>query len=280
VETVTRNGEDTAVLRLDLDGDGAREDDPSVTLARLATAEVSVTATDDGGTAITLTGADMQFTNLSAQDQLSALYLGFLDRAPDTGGLAFWQGQLTDALAEGRGLRGALNDIAESIRLDTETGTLETGGAIQPDGTPDEAGVEAFVTEVFQRFFGRDPGEEGLTFWTDTIMTRMEDGRNMGDTVVDIAAGALDAAEVDQDGDGTMDTTVNDATTLRNRIELAQQFAAQQEDGAVDLDAGLTLADLRQPFDSVADLFDSFEAGEATVESLIANAQGDDGGMA
>jgi hypothetical protein len=281
VETVTRNGEATAVLRLDLDGDGARGDDPAVTLTRLAEADVAVAATEDGGTAITLTGADMQFTNLSAQDQLSALYLGFLDRAPDTGGLAFWQGELADALAEGRGLRTALNDIAESIRLDTETGTLETGGAIQPDGTPDEAGVEAFVTEVFQRFFGRDPGAEGLGFWTETIMSRMEEGRNMGDTVVDIAAGALDAAGVDQDGDGTMDTTVNDATTLRNRIELAQQFAAQQEDGAVDLDAGLTLADLRQPFDSVADLFASFEAGEATVQSLIAAAaQNNDDGMA
>jgi len=276
VETTTRNGEDTAVLRLDLDGDGVflGAGEGAIELSRLSNAEVAVTPDGDGGIEIVLQGSDMQFLNLSPVDQVSALYVGFLDRAPDPAGLAFWTAQYEAGVAAGRAPGRVFDDIAEAIRLDDEA--MAHFPVLDPDNgavTRDE--VEGFVAAVFESLFNRQPEAAGLDYWADNIEGRLDAGINMGDLVVDIMGGALDGVDADIEGDGVLET-VHDASTLRNKIEAGQQFAARLEDAGAVLDVDFTLDDASGGLDGVGGDFASFEDAIERVDGVVAGL-GDDG---
>ena len=272
-ETIARGGEARAVLRIDRDGDD--ETDASIVLSRLAQANIAHTTTDDGGTAVTLDTQDLPFTDLSIRDQISALYVGVLDRAPDAEGLDFWVDEYTDARSEGIGERPTIERIADAFLKSVEaqdldaTETLRTAPA-DPDALGDAIDV------LYDRFLGRDPAETGTSFWTDTALNRIENGRTLGSLVVDMAAGALDSPmNTGPSGDPTLD-----ATTLRNRIEVAQQFANAMDSDGVDLGNGITLDDLRAPLDGMTQSFVRFQDGIEQVQSLVADADtGDMDGM-
>lgn len=268
-ETIARGGETRAVLRVDRSGDG--ETDASIVLSRLARADIEVTTTSGGATVATLDTADMPFTDLSIRDQLSALYVGVLDRAPDADGLAFWMDQYTDARQAGLGPRTTIDRIADSFLHSAEAQDLAATETLRTAPADPEALGDA-IAVLYDRFLGRDPAEGGQSYWTETAMTRIEAGRSLGSLVVDLAAGALDLP--DNEGPGGEPTL--DATTLRNRIEVAQQVARSLDANGVGLGNGVTLDDLRAPLNGMTESFTRFQAGLDEVDTLIAAGDTDD----
>lgn len=263
--SIARDGETRAVLRIDRNGDG--DTDASIVLARLAEATISVETTDDGGTQVTFDTPDMPFTDLSVRDQLSALYVGLLDRAPDADGLAFWIDEYTQAREQGLSERATIERIADAFLRAPEAESLSATQTLRSAPADAEALGDA-IGVLYGRFFGRDPAESGVAYWTETAMTRIDAGRTLGSLVVDIAAGALDQPT----NDGPSGQPTLDATTLRNRIEVAQDLADSLDSVAVGLDNGVTLEDLRTPLDGMTESFARFRDGLDTVQSLVAEA--------
>lgn len=149
--------------------------------------------------------------------QVSAVYVAYFGRAPDPAGLDFWIGQYEDGLAAGETPETILNDITESFRFQDET--LDNFAFFQFPNLATQSTIASFVNQVFQNLFNRDAEgtaddvETGLGFWTNEIQQRLDAGINIGDIIIDIVSGA-------QDGEAG-----NDATTIANKIEVAQAYA-------------------------------------------------------
>ncbi|MEY4977530.1 MAG: hypothetical protein RIQ97_2725, partial [Pseudomonadota bacterium] len=126
-----------------------------------------------------------RFVSGEAQDQLEKLtdlYLAFYGRAPDVGGLAYWQER---NLEEGRDFRLISQDFAWA----RETERL----------FPQGASNEAFITAIYQNCFNRAPDPAGLAYWAEVLQERLAaadpaDGgadRNIrGDFVCELILGA------------------------------------------------------------------------------------------
>ncbi len=102
------------------------------------------------------------------------VYQNVLNRAPDSGGLAYWVGQLDNGVSRGAVMSG----FAESDEFVGQTGTVQAGG-------PNEGAT----TRLYLAFFKRLPDAGGLAFWSGQL-----DG---GNTVNNVAAGFAGSAEFD-----------------------------------------------------------------------------------
>lgn len=234
------------------------------------------TATDGVASGAGGTGADLQLLNLTVAQQVAAVYLGYFGRAPEPGGLDFWVGEYRGKIAEGKGPSSALTGIAESFRRQTET--LDSFPFLDPDraGDAGEAQIRGFVESVFQNLFDRQPSTAGQDFWTGEIQDRLDAGVALGDLIIDIISGAQDGIALDYDGDGT-DETTQDASIIRNKIEVATAYGQTVDPSVFDNDRstavstvddiGGALADLQSGLDNVETLgstdtggFDAFQA--------------------
>ncbi|MFG6515431.1 DUF4214 domain-containing protein [Sulfitobacter sp. TB366] len=130
---------------------------------------------------------------------ITALYVGYFDRAPDPAGLQFW----IDQLDNGR----EYNTIAADFAASPEAVALYPYLT-----TPDVSSPASFVTNIYANLFGRTPDQEGLDFWTGVL----EDGSvSVADMIEAIIMGARDDAAA-----GTSDKTV-----LDNKVEVGLDFA-------------------------------------------------------
>jgi hypothetical protein len=266
-----RDGEAVARLRIDADDNGRFGDaaDAQVTLDWLADAAVTVTQTPTGGTEIAITGSDMVFDELSVPDRIATLHLGILDRAPDPAVLAEQVASYEAARAAGMAPRRALHEVAETLGARAEDGRLPGWEALEPGTAAPPARAEAFISDLYTRYFGREPSDGGLAYWREALLHRVAEGRDLAATVIDIAAGALDAAAVSDPGSAG-EQVVHDATTLRQRIELAQQTARQL--GAEGVEP--TEAELRLPFADVDASYASFVDTLAEIDVVGAPGSG------
>jgi len=235
VQGVVQSGDDgvNTFLQLDLNRDGVfGAGETEIRLSSLRGVEIAVTNLSvDGDATITVgdgAAAPGQggngFLSLSVAQQLSAIYVGYFGRAPGPGGLDFWDGQYQEGLADGEAAGTIVDDIAESFRLSAEAQDLFPFLAPEATSAATRDAVEGFVADVFQNLFDRQPSAAGLTFWTDQIEGRLEDGINIGDIIVDIISGAQDGVAVDIAGDG-QSRLAFDATTIRNKIMVANAYA-------------------------------------------------------
>ena len=87
-------------------------------------------------------------------------YRSIIDRAPDPGGLAFWQSEIDHLRALGVDAKEAFRVMAgwfftsdEYLSRDTENGQ--------------------YVTDLYRTFFRRDPDSGGLSFWTKQLAQEM-----------------------------------------------------------------------------------------------------------
>ena len=273
VTTVTPEGaaEAHAELRLDLDGDGSFADEAAITLSRRADIAFRPGLDDAADDAPTLfiEGPEMNLPALSAPDQLSLLYVGYFERVPDPTGLAFWEGEVTRGLDDGKSEPQVLRDIAESFRLGAEAQNLfpriapENAETNEANEENEAGGIDAFVSEVHQNLFNRAPDAATLEMWSGVVAERLAASIQVGDVVVEIAARA-------EDGDAA------DATTLRNKIEQAQQTATDLAAADVTLGADVTLDDLRGGLGGVSGAYADFTDAREAVQSLIPAADGAD----
>jgi len=94
---------------------------------------------------------------------MARLYLGFLDRIPDYGGLVFW---MNDIAAQ-----PSLTRVATRFARAAE---FELGSAL---------GNRDFVAEVYRTILDREPEPGGLGYWTE----RLDDGTPRGRALLEIS---------------------------------------------------------------------------------------------
>ncbi len=172
----------------------------------------------------------VDFGTLGARGQAAASYIGYFNRAPDPGGLAFWNQQIDSGLNAGRGLTQVLGDVSESFRLSAEAQGIFPFLAPGNAASAGQAEVEGFVSDVFLNLFNRLPSPAGLDFWTSEILERLGQGINIGDIVIDIIAGAQNGASVQPLGSDTPGV-VNDAVTVENKIDVGITYAERFSPG-------------------------------------------------
>ena len=160
-------------------------------------------------------GVNLAFDDVPAQ--VSAIYLGYYNRAGEPAGMDFWSGQIQDTLLQGETRETALERVASSFRSADEG--IATYPFLEP-GSADQATaseIATFVDSIYQNLFNRAPEgtaqdpQTGLGFWVDTIDSRIAAGEPFGDVILRIIQGAQN----------------EDVTTLENKIEVASSFATE-----------------------------------------------------
>lgn len=139
---------------------------------------------------------------MATQDQindLTALYAGYFDRAPDPAGLQFW----IDQIDGGR----PFNTIAADFAASPEATALYPFLV-----TPAVSTSSAFITAIYANLFNRVPDAAGLEFWTGVLASG---DVSVADMIEAIINGAVD------------DPVANtfDKATLDNKIEVGLDFA-------------------------------------------------------
>ena len=176
-------------------------------------------------------------TEAEAEALAQQLYVAYYGRPADPGGLAFWTNQFMDST----NLDAAIDAHGNSPEFE----------ALSADKTSEE-----LVTDLYQRMFSRDPEPAGLEFYVG----RLDSGEA---TLASIAK---------QVADGAVD---EDATTLANKVAVANAFTAAVVEGVVYDAAGISAA--AALLAAVDDAEGAVAAGEAEIEDLVALM---DGGMA
>jgi S-layer protein len=132
---------------------------------------------------------------------LTALYVGYFDRAPDPAGLQFW----IDQIDGGREFNTIAADFAASAEAEALYPYLTTPAVSTPS---------TFVQNIYLNLFGRAAETEGLDFWTGVL----EAGSvTVADFIEAIINGAVDAP--------TATPPTFDKAVLDNKIEVGLDFA-------------------------------------------------------
>lgn len=189
---------------------------------------------------------------LTSKEQVTLIYIGYYDRAPDPEGLNFWETQLEEFFnGDADGVPG--NSLAEIATLFSDQDeTREVYDFFDPDSTVSPG---AFVSNVYINLFGRLPDPEGLNFWTGVL----EAGElPVGEVILEIIGGAKgsDIAVLENKLEVAIDwhdTALANEALIPNEEEGAS--AASVLDGVTDDPATAIAAK-----DETADFFASDEA--------------------
>ncbi len=137
---------------------------------------------------------------MGIKEDITKVYIGYYDRAPDPAGLDYWIGQATKAVDP-----MSLSQIAASF-------------AVQPESiakypyldNPLVASATVFVTTIYTNLFNRAPDAAGLAHWVAELAA----GKAVGQMIIDIMSGATDSA------------AGQDLSTLNNKVAVGVDFAA------------------------------------------------------
>lgn len=145
----------------------------------------------------------LDLSSLDPNKAITAIYIGYYDRAPDAEGLEFWLGrynEFLDGAADGDAGR-SLSGIAERF-----SAAIETRDKYPYFEAPNVADARDFLTSVYQNLFNRDPDTAGLDHWATKLVTGQIP---VGEIIIRIIQGAQD------NGPG-----FNDRQTVLNKIEV------------------------------------------------------------
>jgi hypothetical protein len=149
-------------------------------------------------------------SGLSTGQQTELIYIGYFNRSADGGGLLFWEGQESSAQVGGQSAAVALTNVANSFAPQAETWALYPflSNPHPNFGDPTvQAGLNAFIENVYSNLFGHAADSGGLAYWFGQIESSAV---GLGAAVLAIANGAKGA----------------DATVLQNKITVALDFTA------------------------------------------------------
>ncbi|MDF3362901.1 DUF4214 domain-containing protein [Sulfitobacter sp. Ks41] len=184
---------------------------------------------------------------MATQEQkqaLTALYVGYYDRAPDPDGLQFW----IDQIDNGREFSTIAADFAAAPEALAKYPYLST---------PDVSTPSTFITSIYLNLFGRTPDQAGLDFWTGVL----NDGSvSVAEMIEEIIMGAVN----DEDA-GTFDKTV-----LDNKIEVGLDFAESTADvSGFEFDADAKMA-AEAAVNGVTEDPATVEAAKAATDAYLA----------
>jgi hypothetical protein len=90
------------------------------------------------------------------EDLIIHYYWNILDRAPDSGGLAYWTDVIMSLDSSGGDIKEGFISMAQSFFNSEE----------YLDRDRDD---EEYVTDLYNTFFNRDPDQDGLDYWTGQL---------------------------------------------------------------------------------------------------------------
>ncbi|MBM1826295.1 DUF4214 domain-containing protein, partial [Sulfitobacter geojensis] len=188
----------------------------------------------------------IDLSTLDARQALTAIYIGYYDRAADPAGLAFWE----DVVGED-GFN--LVSITTLFAAASETQALFPFFADPSSTTP-----SAFITQLYQNLFNRDPDADGLAFWTEQLQNAVdgaEGALTVGQIITSIIEGAQEA----------------DAAIIMNKIDVALDWtdSANAAGTTFDID-GETGASARSIIDDVDGTDASVVTAKATTDAFFA----------
>jgi S-layer protein len=152
-------------------------------------------------------------TSINYDNAVQELYVTYFGRPADPGGLSNFAAALAAAGAPADlvGLYNAYGSNPSVKGLVDSFGTSSESVKLYGD-TSTQSGVQAFVNDVFQNLFGRSANAEGLSFWSNAILSGSV---TQGDAALAIAAGAAQ---------NTTDQGMLDAKAVANKVSVASQF--------------------------------------------------------
>jgi Ca2+-binding RTX toxin-like protein len=158
----------------------------------------------------------IDLSSLTTKEAITAIYVGYFDRAPDPAGLNYWIGrydEFKDGAADGdAGL--TLQQIATSFSTQIES------TSIYPFfDTPSVASAQAFITQVYLNLFNRSPDTAGLDYWTNELTSGAQP---VGQIIMSIISGATNSA------------AGNDVDTINNKIEAGCYWVEQAADEGIN----------------------------------------------
>jgi hypothetical protein len=161
--------------------------------------------------------------SLTPPDEIAAIYLGYFNRGPAPVGFSFWQGQYSQALANGQSRDQALQNIANSFTPQSETLALYpflSTTTLNSNSPTDVSGVENLVENIFANLFDRAPANVGMQYWTQQLLSGAVP---LGLAILDIANGAQSA----------------DANIVLNKVVVSDYFVAQDTAAGIGLTSPL-----------------------------------------
>lgn len=189
---------------------------------------------------------------LSTKEAITAIYIGYFDRAPDPTGLDYWIGRADAGMP--------LSAIAESFSEQVES-TTEYPYFV----TPSVASAQAFLTQVYVNLFNRAPDGPGLAYWTNELTSG---NTPVGEIILNIISGATDSA------------AGNDMTTVLNKIEVGCDWAVDAANAGINAnpftDDPEAVAGAKAALDGVDDTAASVTAALAETDAFIAGYGNDD----
>lgn len=170
---------------------------------------------------------------LTSAQQITQLYVGYFNRAPDPEGLNYWIGRLNS---------GEMNvqQIAQSFSEQPET--LANYPFLRYPNLL-ESNTTAFITEIYQNAFNRAPDAEGLKYWTEQLTSGAVP---VGDFIASVLSGATNS-DAGQDlsilnNKTTVGLNYADAVAQAN-VEWTQESAHAALAGVDATEASVALAD-------------------------------------
>lgn len=151
----------------------------------------------------------LDLSALSTEEAVTAIFVGYYDRAPAPNGLDYWVNDI-----ENNGF--SLADVARAFALQSESQALYP--ELGTTGTMDLEANVAFVTAIFQNLFGRDPNNITDNGGADNFwVNELQNGADVGQLILDIISGAQG----------------NDLAIISNKIDVGLAYSDASEAAGV-----------------------------------------------
>lgn len=199
---------------------------------------------------------------MATQEQrnaLTALYVGYFNRAPDPDGFEYWEGQIDN----GRAFTSIAQDFANSEEARTLYPYLVRPALASPT---------TFITSIYQNLFGRAPDNEGRTFWEG----QLSGGALPGQMINDIINGAQDTPATEASGDTPATPGTPDLATITNKITVGFDFVVDAANTAFTFDASAR-SRMIEIVRSVTSDAATVTAAQAATDSFLSSSGGGSG---
>lgn len=186
----------------------------------------------------------LDLSRLTPEEQATAIYIGYYNRAADPIGFDFWLDAVNNP------------DVSLAQIGDLFAPQVETLAAYPFLGNPTAAEADAFVSEVYLNLFNRAPDQAGLDFYSDALEAAINGTStySIGQIILDIIGGAQDSA------------AGNDRATILNKIEAALAWTDAADAANIDYQFGSPAEQ------SAKDVVDAVDDTQASVDQAKADA--------
>ncbi len=191
---------------------------------------------------------------LSAREAITAIYIGYYDRAPDPEGIAFWE------------------DVINMTSLDLVAITTDFAGQTETQAVypffadTSSSSASATITQIYLNLFNREPDDAGLAFWSNELEAAVSGSRSADDPNPDnpiLSVGQI-ITSIIEGAQSLADGGFPDEEIILNKVEVALDWVASAEASDIDF-ANNTAAQ-----NSAATILDGVTDQQSTVAAALA----------